>query len=171
MLCEGLSLTCHLFTRCVRLPGCRGCSSGPRDCEAECRVPPVRGGGWYCDGTNQTNEVTQASSLQTCYYLCEGSSLQRLTCLSGNWDQGLEDSQRFTCNVNRHRSFALNISIFIIHILGSITQLTRKTNILLGLWSWSVWLEASLSSPPSSHSSCFSRRKEYLDKSILRNLP
>merc|ERR1719210_2148516 len=35
----GLADTCHLFTRCVRRRGCRGCLSGPRDCEARCEVP------------------------------------------------------------------------------------------------------------------------------------
>ena len=69
----------------------------------------MRGGGWYCDGTNQTAQDSKAASLQTCYYLCEGSSLQRVTCLSGSWDKDLEDSQRFTCNVNRDRSFTFTI--------------------------------------------------------------
>ena len=133
MLFEGLSLSCHLFTRCVRLPGCRGCSSGPRDCEAECRVPPVRGGGWYCDGTNQTNQVTQAASLQTCYYLCEGSSLQRVTCLSGNWDQALEDSQRFTCHVNRDRNLTLIISTTFYNDYFRINNTTDQKN------KYSIW--------------------------------
>ena len=72
----------------------------------------VRGGGWYCDGTNQTNQVSQAASLQSCYYLCEGSALQRLTCLSGTWDHQPDpgEPQRFTCKVNRHRSLSLDIS-------------------------------------------------------------
>ena len=75
-------------------------------------MPAVRGGGWYCDGNNEANQVSRAVSLQTCYYLCEGSPLHSLTCLSGSWDQepGLEDTQRFTCNVNRDSRLSLNIS-------------------------------------------------------------
>ena len=40
--------------------------------------------------------------MDSCYYLCEGSPLQRLTCLSGRWDEDTsQDQQRFTCRVNR----------------------------------------------------------------------
>ena len=59
------------------------------------------GGRWYCDGSNYFEE-TGAASMDSCYYLCEGSPLQRLTCLSGRWDEDTsQDQQRFTCRVNR----------------------------------------------------------------------
>ena len=102
----------------MRRRGCRGCLSGPRDCEARCEVPAdllTRGGRWYCDGSHYIQEA-ETRSLESCYYLCEGSRLQRLTCLSGTWDQDLsQDEQRFTCRVGRE---------------GLLTLLNTKSRIL-----------------------------------------
>ena len=74
-LVSALSGSCHLFRRCDLQCGCRGCVSGPRDCEAECRVPPVRGEGvWYCDGHNNT--VTQVRDNNFIYMVM-------LSCVTG----------------------------------------------------------------------------------------
>ena len=56
---------------------------------------------------------------------------------------------------------------FIVNILGSTK--TQQTNILLGSSSLLDSLEVSLSFPPLSHSSWFSKRKKYLDKLSLWN--
>ena len=115
----GLARTCHLFSYCSRTRDCSGCTSGPRDCEARCQVPPVRGGRWYCDGSN-SSLVSEARSLDSCYYLCEANKLQRLTCLSGKWDEDpVINQERFTCRVNRDGSCNIVHLTFILCTIGS----------------------------------------------------
>ena len=49
--------SCHLFRKCDMRCQCKGCSSGPSDCSAQCRIPSTKGPGrWYCDGHNNTIE-------------------------------------------------------------------------------------------------------------------
>lgn len=99
---SALSGSCHLFRNCDLQNQCSGCVSGPRDCSATCRVPPVRGEGtWFCNGHNTSVPQGEPIGLnKNCFYKCGAKPLQKVSCISGHWDQDVDtDLHRFTCPI------------------------------------------------------------------------
>ena len=91
-----LADNCFLFSSCPETnTSCRGCLSGPRDCNLTCSLPEPSGGRWLCH-----RNTTRPGDFVKCYYACTGR-LESSSCLSGSWDRDLRAEARFRCPCTR----------------------------------------------------------------------